>query len=242
MMASDVNLAHPYRELPLNTQGTDYFVGDIHGNYYLLLEQLKQVDFSLGDRLIAVGDLIDRGQDSALCLQLLKQPWFFSVLGNHEHMFLQSSDVHIHGMEHCSNAEAIHHWYRHYFNGGDWLEPYQADEILGFKTLIEQYCSLALSVETGWDNKRLGVTHAAAPENWQDLQQGNYLAANLKTLLWDRGQFQSDKAEHIRNIALTVHGHNGCRAAFKKGNQVYIDTQYRSGRFTIISLESLLAL
>jgi len=241
-MFADVNLAHPYRELPVNKQGTDYFVGDIHGNYFLLLEQLKQLNFSAGDRLIAVGDLIDRGQDSALCLQLLKQPWFFSALGNHEHMFLQASDVHIYGMEHCRNDAAVNHWYRHCLNGGDWLAQYQAEEIQEFKGLIEQHCSLALSIETKSANERIGVVHAAAPDNWLDLQQSGYLSYNLKMLLWDRKQFHSDQARHIKNIALTVHGHNTCRAAFKKGNQVYIDTQYRSGRFTILSLEDLFKL
>ncbi|WDD98608.1 metallophosphoesterase [Thalassomonas actiniarum] len=239
---SEVNLAVPYRELPFNKQGTDYFVGDIHGCYHLLLEQLKQLNFSDNDRLIAMGDLIDRGRDSALCLRLLEQPWFFSVLGNHEHMFLQACEVHIKGAEHCYDSEAIHFWYRHCLNGGDWLGQYTGDEIRVFKTLIEQHCSLALSVETGVAKQKLGVTHAAVPDDWQKLKSNDYLLANLKALLWDRRQFQNDRPKASKNIALTVHGHNACQAVIKKANRVYIDTRQRSGRFTILSLPQLFAL
>ncbi len=241
-MMSEVNLAVPYRELPFNKQGTDYFVGDIHGCYDLLLEQLKQLNFSEHDRLIAMGDLIDRGRDSALCLQLLEQPWFFSVLGNHEHMFLQACEVHIKGAEHCYDSEAIHFWYRHCLNGGDWLGQCTADEIRAFKTLIEQHCSLALSVETGVAKQKLGVTHAAVPDDWQKLKNNNYLLANLTALLWDRRQFQNDRPKASKNIALTVHGHNACQAVIKKANRIYIDTRQRSGRFTILSLQQLFAL
>ena len=72
--------------LPVNTKGNDYVVGDIHGHAKKLLKQLDGIGFDATvDRLICVGDLIDRGPESIEALALLNEPWFFSVLGNHEY-------------------------------------------------------------------------------------------------------------------------------------------------------------
>ena len=71
--------------LATNTLGRDFVVGDIHGHASKLMEQLDQLRFDIDkDRLICVGDLVDRGPESAQALALLNEPWFFSVLGNHE--------------------------------------------------------------------------------------------------------------------------------------------------------------
>ncbi|MEC4747531.1 metallophosphoesterase [Methylomicrobium sp. Wu6] len=79
----------PIRKLPANVQGKDYVVGDLHGCYRLLERLLDAVHFDKSrDRLFSVGDLIDRGPESLRCLQLLAEPWFYAVLGNHEIMML----------------------------------------------------------------------------------------------------------------------------------------------------------
>lgn len=76
-------------ELAKNEQGRDFAVGDLHGCLDELRVLLEHVGFDTRrDRLVAVGDLIDRGMKSVGCLTLLEQPWFFSVLGNHEKVLL----------------------------------------------------------------------------------------------------------------------------------------------------------
>ena len=78
------------RKLPANNQGKDYVIGDLHGCYELLERLLNAVEFDKSrDRLFSVGDLIDRGPESLRCLQLLEEPWFFSVRGNHEVMLME---------------------------------------------------------------------------------------------------------------------------------------------------------
>jgi serine/threonine protein phosphatase 1 len=58
-----------------NTQGRDFAVGDIHGCFSKLDAALCQVRFSpVHDRLFAVGDLVDRGPESAQVLEWLDQP------------------------------------------------------------------------------------------------------------------------------------------------------------------------
>ena len=75
-------------------------VGDLHGHRSLLEQQLDQLRFDPArDRVLSVGDLINRGPDSLGTLSLLEEPWFHAVLGNHELMLLDflgyySSKIH----------------------------------------------------------------------------------------------------------------------------------------------------
>lgn len=72
-----------------NTKGKDYIVGDLHGHYTVLMNGLDKIGFDdKTDRLFCVGDLVDRGPEVGLCLSLLNEKWFSSVLGNHEYMLL----------------------------------------------------------------------------------------------------------------------------------------------------------
>ena len=75
--------------LPGNVRGRDFVVGDLHGHRALLERQLDRLGFDASsDRVLCVGDLIDRGPDSVGTLSLLDEPWFHAVLGNHELMLL----------------------------------------------------------------------------------------------------------------------------------------------------------
>ncbi len=70
---------------PGNLQGRDFIVGDLHGHPDVLYQLMDQVGFDVDtDRLFSVGDLVDRGPNSAAALDLLDAPWFYPVLGNHD--------------------------------------------------------------------------------------------------------------------------------------------------------------
>ncbi len=71
-----------------------YVVGDLHGQLPLLLDLLRKVLFDKRqDRLIGVGDLLDRGRRVGDLLLFLyeawQEGWFHSVKGNHEETFLR---------------------------------------------------------------------------------------------------------------------------------------------------------
>lgn len=71
--------------LPSNTLGRDFIIGDLHGHYDTLMHLLCENHFDKKiDRVISVGDVIDRGPRSWDCLQLFREPWFHGVMGNHE--------------------------------------------------------------------------------------------------------------------------------------------------------------
>lgn len=72
-----------------NSAGRDLVVGDLHGHRSLFERVLERMEFDPErDRVLSVGDLIDRGPESLDTLALIEEPWFHAVLGNHEMMLL----------------------------------------------------------------------------------------------------------------------------------------------------------
>ncbi|SDS61548.1 metallophosphoesterase [Opitutus sp. GAS368] len=59
-------------------------VGDIHGCHKEFEELLAKLDLGKDDRLILLGDLINRGPDSGKVVELARQYATASLLGNHE--------------------------------------------------------------------------------------------------------------------------------------------------------------
>lgn len=67
-----------------------FVVGDIHGCYAELLALIEAVGLKESDRLVAVGDLVTKGEQSREVLELfIKDSRFTSVLGNHDRALLE---------------------------------------------------------------------------------------------------------------------------------------------------------
>ena len=68
-----------------------FVVGDIHGHLATFRALLHRLRLKPEDRLICLGDMIDRGPDSAGLVALLRShPQIICIKGNHEHMAIQS--------------------------------------------------------------------------------------------------------------------------------------------------------
>lgn len=116
---------------PANLQGRDFIVGDLHGHPDVLRRLMDHVAFDYDmDRLFSVGDLVDRGPNSAGALDLLEAPWFYPVLGNHDAMLLATLNLgHVREMrrEEAQRTAAYADLFAR--NGGlDWFGPYRMDE------------------------------------------------------------------------------------------------------------------
>lgn len=205
-----------------NKRGNDYFVGDIHGQYSLLIEQLKKTNFNFKtDRLFAAGDIIDRGLESEKCLELLIEPWFNSVLGNHEQLFLQG----------FSNASF---WKILVENGGSWINNWlnNPSKLLAWAHLIRIKMPLSFSIET--DNGVIGVIHADAPANWRELNTLKVSEQNITPYIWQRRDLIKPTGNIIKNINAVVHGHNSVEKPIVINNQLWIDTLQKTGSLTIL--------
>jgi serine/threonine protein phosphatase 1 len=75
--------------------GKIFAIGDIHGVYSKLRDLLARLPYKPGrDRLVFLGDYLDRGPDSAKVLDLLCElksydPDIIALLGNHEYLLLE---------------------------------------------------------------------------------------------------------------------------------------------------------
>lgn len=199
-------------KLPKNTQGRDYIIGDLHGCYRQLMDSLRALSFDTAkDRLIAVGDLIDRGPESLGCLKLLNEPWFFSVMGNHEQFLIE-------GLVY-NNVSSISIWMR---NGGDWRTRLYDEQHEELAALLPKIQAMPLAIEI---DGRVGVVHAEVPLAIWDEQQWRMRHADpLSILLWSRTKVNYNMDFRIEGIDYVVSGHTPVKGPKWLGNQLFLDT------------------
>ncbi|WP_136487393.1 metallophosphoesterase [Vibrio sp. H11] len=200
-----------HRSISANTSGRDLFIGDVHGDFTLLIHALKMVHFDkYRDRVFAVGDLTDRGNDSWQCLTLAREKWFYPVLGNHESFILQRYD---------ESPDRQSNWLLN--GGGWWLQLSPAQQALAREIVVSQY-SLTLSVAVG--NKTIGVLHAEYPYfNWPP--QAEFIDEELRhRMLWGRDDILRSSAQLIDNVDFVVCGHTPLDCPKIRKNKLFIDT------------------
>lgn len=217
-----------HKHVSKNSSGRDFIVGDIHGCYAELMAQLAALDFDAQkDRLFAVGDLIDRGDDSEAVLALLNEPWFFSVLGNHEDMFIGRFAY-----------QDAHDTVMHREHGGAWADDLADEQIEHYVELMRDL-PWAMTLET--NQGRVGLVHAEVKnEDWlmqQDLKRP------WRPCLWSFSKvdafLEGDVAADVANIDRVISGHVACDRTLVIGNHWFIDTYYRGGALTIINVAQL---
>lgn len=212
-----------------NRSGRDFAVGDTHGEYFKLKQALQSRDFDPErDRLFALGDIIDRGPDSRRMLGLLEEPWFFCVLGNHELMLLEA----LNGQA----GPALHQ-----MNGGDWFYRLAGTEQQRLGASMAKHLALAFTIGTEWG--AVGAIHATAPEDWRTVQEVPQTADAWHELVWSREDYNvarrvPEAIPPVLGIDAVLHGHVSCEAPQRAANRLWIDTLYRGGELTLVSLET----
>lgn len=213
-----------------NTSGRDFFVGDIHGQYGLLMEAMARVEFDTNrDRLFSVGDLVDRGSESFECLLLAFEPWFYGVRGNHEML--------AHAALNEGSGRAWDLWQ---INGGSWVYRYNVHEVRSILNAALEHLPYARMVEV--DGKHIGVVHADPPQNWKLLELEDH-SAGRHALVWGRTRISEMDRTPVTGIDAVVVGHTVVERPTTLGNVHYIDTgACHSGRLTLIEAREVLAL
>lgn len=158
-------------------------VGDIHGKLGLFNLLLEKVEYRAGeDRLILIGDLVDRGEDSrgavarAIALKREAPNNVIVLRGNHEAMMLAA-------LSHPESEQA-ELWY---YNGGiETLQSYM-DEDGGFDVPEEHWDFLA-SLPTWYEDDHAIYVHASLPQG----DNGTFLhpseAPESPELYWARNR------------------------------------------------------
>ncbi|OAZ96307.1 metallophosphoesterase [Halomonas sp. G11] len=210
-----------------NIAGRDFIVGDIHGQYDLLIEAMARVDFDkIKDRLFCVGDLIDRGADSLKCLSLPFEPWFFGVRGNHE-MLAQEA------LERGGNAYSL--WM---INGGTWASKESRSEVRQILFEALTYLPYARQVEVM--GQQVGIVHAEPPADWSTIEDAG--PAEKEQIVWGRSRIKRMDKTPVTGIDAVVVGHTIIERPTWLGNVFYIDTgAFQTGRLTLINAREVLA-
>lgn len=207
--------------------GRAFIVGDIHGCYDQLVAAMRRVGFDRSsDRLYAVGDLIDRGPRSLDVLQLLREPWFFSVKGNHEVMLEANYLGHDDSGMHASF-------------GGEWFDALPADQREAcFELVRDLPVTMTVTTPSG---RRIGIVHAdLCGSNWDafvDMIGTHQLTEDVA--MWSRSRIRNLQGypNDIAGVDLVIMGHTINSEPVQAGNCRWIDTGcYRTG---VLTLEEL---
>ncbi len=216
-----------------------YAIGDIHGRLDLFEALVAAIEADDAARaaaettIILLGDLVDRGADSAgvvaAARELSARRKVRILAGNHEEMFLRCFD----------DVELLRHFLR--FGGTETILSYPVDPVAFRRAELDEAQELM---------------RAAVPEADRSFMQGfedtivigDYLFVHagirpdvpldqqkLDDLRWIREPFLSHSGDHGH---IVVHGHTITDAPVIARNRIGIDTgAYKSGRLTALMLE-----
>ncbi|ENV60397.1 metallophosphoesterase [Acinetobacter soli] len=220
-------------------KGNLYAVGDIHGCYNLLMNRLKDIGFDFeNDLLVAVGDLVDRGAQNQECVNLIDQPWFTSVKGNHE-------DLTIMGLINPSYYQC------HIQNGGEWFYE------LEYKTqqdIVKKLKTLPIALEVTHKGRKFGFVHGHIEQNdWDefkaelnDFDQAQYIINRKRfpteIAMWGRERLDPDNQQytHVAGVDAVIMGHTVTNKPCKRDNCYWIDTgAVHWGTLTILDLSKI---
>ena len=208
-----------------------YVVGDIHGCYTQLMSKLKEIKFNFNtDLLICVGDLVDRGKENEKVFNLLREHWFISIKGNHEH-FCQEGFLNDH----------VAYSHKAPNNGGSWF--YKLNEDIQ-EHIVNRFKSLPVLLEVHYQNKKFGFVHADVPNlDWEELKKEvtkNYkyhgrLVTDL--CMWTRDTVYKDTVD-VKNIHRVFLGHTVLEEIKHVGNCTFLDTGVVfGGKLSIVNLK-----
>jgi len=206
-----------------NRDGRDFVVGDIHGHLQRLEGLLVHVDFDrTRDRLFAVGDLIDRGPDSAAALELVDAPWFFAVRGNHEQMMLDAR-----ADDAPAGAEAL--WLS---NGGAWSRHQGTRELaVHCQRAASLPLAMTITIESG---VCIGLVHADIEgPDWAAFVEHLDETSIQHSALWSRrtlsslgrpGARRNASRARVTGIDVVFHGHTPLASPRAVANRRWLDT------------------
>jgi serine/threonine protein phosphatase 1 len=205
-----------YLRFQENTAGRDLCVGDVHGCFTRLAAFLKALNFNeTVDRLFSVGDLCDRGPDSADVSDWLRKSWFHPAAGNHERMLVNAYEDKIGGHE-----ELL------FINGGAWyfgLTPEEKADI------YHGFISLPYMIEVCCAGKNYGIIHSDVLGNdWNYTREQLYYDESKVSdhILWDRGRWMHglDKYQDVKGVDWLLVGHTPMPSAFIENNVINLDS------------------
>lgn len=218
-----------------------YAVGDVHGRRDLVDDLLGQIERDIRDRPVAsavvvfLGDLIDRGPDSAGVIERLRTLRHFParmvfLLGNHEEFLLRTL---------AGEPDVAQDWLAF---GGDACAASYGVAVASLQALDERRIADIVGAA-------IPPAHVAFLKDFDDtVRFGDYLLVHAgirpgipiedqqpADLRWIRHPFLSDAQDHG---CMVIHGHTISDGVDRRSNRIGIDTgAYRTGILTAAVIE-----
>lgn len=257
-MKKPYRAVHRYRR---NTSGRDFVVGDLHGCFSALDEALAARSYDPSrDRLFSVGDLVNRGPESAQVLEAVRRHRIKAVRGNHEDMIVRWYFRHD-AIERLMN------------NGGGWFVDL-ADGSGRARPIARFMANLPYAIEIDTAHGLIGLLHADAPrDHWGDLvdalENEDRDSLTRRKVLWQRARWIEQTAPEfaavpaslaslfgfpatgpasapvdphrpVQGVAAVIVGHTPVSTPLVRGNVINIDTGAVYGReLTVLDLAEL---
>lgn len=204
-------------DLTRNERGRDLIVSDVHGQRATFERLLEMVNYSpqSGDRLLMLGDLVDRGPDSAGMLQWLQRDEVYCIRGNHEQLMLDALN---------GNKYIRELWTEH--NGGMWSFALTSEQQMSWHEALRP---LPMAMEVDSVGGKIVLVHAEIPVEtpwwafraW--LEEGDR-NAGIRAL-WNRVRIFSEKPDAgVPDVWRTFHGHTPLKSPKHVANISWIDT------------------
>jgi serine/threonine protein phosphatase 1 len=216
-----------------------YAIGDVHGCLDQALELARAIESDDAQRgpadttVIFLGDLIDRGPNSAMVLEFVrdwsKERRVRVLMGNHEEMFLQSFD----------DLEVFAYFMR--YGGRETVLSYPIDaRAFAGADLVEAHAMMHASVPQADRDFIADFEHRIVIGDYAFVHAGIRLGIGIEQQLltdlhWMREPFLSHDAplDHI-----VVHGHTITDEPEFRNSRIGIDTgAFATGRLTALGLE-----
>jgi serine/threonine protein phosphatase 1 len=209
--------------LEVNHGGRDFVIGDAHGAFDEVWRAMKLAGFDAArDRLMSVGDLVDRGEGSHRAGRFLGQPYVRAVRGNHE-----DDLVELH-LKEDDPDEILETLARINFNGMGWIANLAATARID---LMKRFAALPYAMEIETARGTVGILHGEVPRgmDWQDftagLEDGDPQV--LESCLRGRTRLKTGDTRGVPGIGRIFAGHTPqtqFAGAARLGNVYAIDT------------------
>ncbi|TRD10803.1 serine/threonine protein phosphatase [Erythrobacter insulae] len=225
---------------PAVPDGTRYYViGDIHGRldlYEALIDAVERDDAAsipAATQIILLGDLVDRGPDSAGVIERTRK-WQKErnvrvLAGNHEEMFLQSFE----------KPDILRHFLKH--GGRETILSYGiSQKQFNAMTLEEMHAFLPQLIPQSERDYIAAFEEMIVAGDYAFVHAGIDPAVPLNAqkrsdMLWIRDRFLDHQGALEKVV---VHGHTIFDKVMDCGNRIGIDTgAFRSGVLTALVLE-----
>ena len=220
----------------LDEGGNVWVIGDVHGYADTLLALLNSLNLNSRDRVVLLGDLVDRGPRSCEVIRIAREnPQIFSVLGNHEEMMLNSFDV--------DNIETMTAQQTNWFYvGGRATNQSYIDEFTNSQDQIDDFdLRMRVGKDLAWldslphhivlDDFRLVHAGYSPWDGDLDLQ-------STDTLMWIRGEFHNSITP-VDEKRTVVFGHSTVLGFGLKQTEIWkSETELKNSRPAAIGIDS----